>query len=127
MLNPTPLHGLHFCDVKVAVSHPGLNDTTHISVGLPFSGWHARFQGQGGGAFATEILGIDGKLFGLAPIVSGRFAATSTDGGHIQNADDPSSVQLDDESEVNWDLLVSFASRSPHDMTVVGKAVTEAF
>ena len=52
----------------------------------------------------------------------------STDAGHTQNnSGDASPWALVSPGNVNQYLLLDFASRSVHDMTVLGKAVTEAF
>jgi hypothetical protein len=115
--NPDPITGLPaFCDVVVKLTHPGANDVVAVQVWLPLSAWNGRFQGTGGGGFAA---GLFGPL--LAQALFGGYASASTDAGVPVDLFDPSSWADDPE------LVKNFASRSLHDMAVVGKAVTAAF
>ena len=111
-----------YCDVNVNLTHPGSNDNVRVELWLPLQGWNGRFQGTGGGGFATGLFDVE-----LGPAIQAGYAAAATDGGHDQNLYDPSSWALDASGHVNTPLLVDFASRSVHDMTVVGKAVTAEF
>ncbi|MFB9905697.1 tannase/feruloyl esterase family alpha/beta hydrolase [Allokutzneria oryzae] len=110
------------CEVTVLLTHPGANDRVEVQVWLPSSGWNGRFLGTGGGGFATGF-----SAEGVAPAVKGGFAAAATDGGIGINPVSPEAWALDARGRVNWGLLTNFGSRSVHDMTVVGKAVTASF
>ncbi|OCL14027.1 tannase and feruloyl esterase [Glonium stellatum] len=122
VLLPYPISGLEFCDVEVIISHPGIDDQVRITVWLPLKDWNSRFQATGGGGFAT---GIFEPM--LAKALEAGYAAAATDGGHVLDAVDPSSWALKNDGSVNWELLRNFASRSLHDMAIVGKAVTTDF
>ncbi|MBP2477877.1 pimeloyl-ACP methyl ester carboxylesterase [Crossiella equi] len=104
------------CEVKVLLRHPGVGDSAQVTVWLPATGWNGRFQGVGGGGFKAGDLG-----YGLAVAVRDGYAAATTDAG----------VRLDETGQPRWGLghpglLTNFASRSLHDLAVVGKAVTAA-
>jgi hypothetical protein len=115
--------GLNFCDVKVIITHPGANDSVLVEVWLPLDGWNGRFQATGGGGYATGVFDI-----ALGPAVASNYSAASTDGGHSVNPFDPGAPwALTGNGQINWPLLTDFASRSLHDMTVLGKAVTANF
>jgi hypothetical protein len=114
--NPEPIVVPPFCRVAVTLTHPGANDTVTVAVWLPLTGWNGRFQGTGGGGYAAGFFD-----FALAPAVIGGYAAASTDAGVPFNVTDPGEWAHDPE------LLTNFASRSLHDMAVVGKAITADF
>jgi feruloyl esterase len=105
-----PLTGLpSFCRVSALVA-PAIN----IEVWLPLDAWNGRFQGVGGGGFAGVI-----SWGALASALLEGYAAASTDTGHVGFAD------------AGWaighpELLADFGHRAVHEMTRVGKAVTEA-
>ena len=114
--------GLSFCQVNVTLTHPGTGDSVNNQVWLPLSGWNGIFLGVGGGGYAA------GTWSSLGAAIVHGYAAVSTDAGHSQNnSGDASAWALVSEGNVNQYLLLDFASRSVHDMTVLGKAVTESF
>ena len=114
--------GLNFCQINVTLTHPGTGDAVNNQIWLPLDGWNGRFLGVGGGGYAA------GVWSSLGPAVQHGYAAVSTDAGHTQNnSGDASSWALVSPGNVNQYLLLDFASLSVHDMTVLGKAVTEAF
>ena len=116
------LTNLNFCNVTVTYTHPGENDTIHVQVWLPLSGWNGRFQGTGGGGFST---GVGSDV--LAPAINAGFAAANTDGGHPSedffSAADWAWVSP---HNVNEYLLQDFAGVSLHEMAVIGKQVIES-
>lgn len=117
---------LDFCNVTVSYSHEHGNDTINVNVWLPLStdDWNGRFQGTGGGGFATG----SGINF-LAPAIGQGYSAAETDGGHSEDAvlGLPKYWALDENGEVNKQLLLDFAYLSLNEMTQLGKAVTEAY
>jgi hypothetical protein len=116
------LTGLNFCQVNVTLTHPGTGDAVKNQVWLPLTNWNGRFLGVGGGGYAA------GVWTSLGPAIQRGYAAVSTDAGHSQNnSGDASAWALVSPGNVNQYLLLDFASLSIHDMTVLGKAVTEAF
>ena len=117
---PTLPSNLSVCEVNVTLSHPGLNGSILVQTWLPLSDWNGRFQGTGGGGLAT---GSGAFPLGLAAQLG--YSASQTDGGHLGGAADW--ALLNDTGQVNYDLLIDFASRSLHDMAVVGKQVTARY
>lgn len=113
--------GLAICDIVVTISHPGADDLVMVEVFLPLTGWNGRFQGVGGGGYDTDL----GQA-SLAPAASMGYAAGITDGGHPLAEVEPVWA-LNANGTTNWPLVVDFASRSLHDLAVVGKAVTASF
>ncbi|MEH1164057.1 tannase/feruloyl esterase family alpha/beta hydrolase [Micromonospora sp. CPCC 205539] len=113
-----------WCDITVTVSHPGANDHVNIKVSLPQNGkdWNGRFQATGGSAY------LAGEF--LHPLVVGvksGYATAATDAGVGASPLDVSGWALTPAGEVNTPLLENFASRSLHDLAVVGKEVTKNF
>ncbi|KAJ4417674.1 hypothetical protein N0V82_006035 [Gnomoniopsis sp. IMI 355080] len=117
---------LDFCNVTVTYSHEDQDDIIHVNVWLPLSSddWNGRFQGTGGGGFATG----EGSQF-LAPALGQGYSAAETDGGHAEDAvfGRPGYWALDQDGQVNEQLLLDFAYLSLNDMTLLGKAVTETY
>ncbi|KAL3443170.1 Tannase/feruloyl esterase [Aspergillus insuetus] len=123
-----PYTNLDFCNVTITYTHPGWNDEINIIVLLPTKNWNGRFQATGGGGFVTGG-GPLASLF-LAPGLTDGFVVATTDGGHtaeLSDAVDASSWALSSPGNVNWPLLVDFASAALHDMAEFGKAVTAAY
>ncbi|KAJ9657709.1 hypothetical protein H2198_004124 [Neophaeococcomyces mojaviensis] len=124
--------GLNFCDVEVVLTHAGMNDMVRVAVWLPLVGsdstWNGRFLGTGGSGWAPGLFD-----YNLAPAVKLGYAAASTDAGLVDpslgytNPLSPASWALTPSGGVNIPLLTNFASRSIHDMAVVGKAVAAAY
>ncbi|KAL5355545.1 Tannase/feruloyl esterase [Aspergillus floccosus] len=110
------------CEVNVTLTHPGEEDKVLVQVWLPQTGWNGRFQATGGGGYATG----QNRTY-LEPAVIRGYAAAQTDGGHVEDSLSPASWALNDRGQVDLTLLLNFASRSLHDMAVVGKAVTRSF
>lgn len=108
------------CEVNVTLTHPGTNDKVLNTVWLPYN-WNGRFQGVGGGGYAS------GSITNLIPAVQANYSAATTDGGHAEDTNLADSWALVSEGNVNQYILLDFASRSIHDMTVIGKAVTASF
>ena len=113
---------LSVCNVTVYLTHPGVNDEVLIELFLPLKDWNGRYQATGGGGWATSFGEVQ-----LSRAAAGGYAASRTDGGHVDNFYDPSSWALLPNGSVNIGLLTNYASRSLHDMAVVGKAVTESY
>jgi feruloyl esterase len=107
-----------WCRVTASVTHPPSGDRVRIFIGLPVTNWNGRFQGNGGGGFSG---GNAGSLRG--PVARG-FAAGATDTGHEGGS---GSFALDADGRLNWQSIVDNAYLGIHDMTVVGKALTQAF
>ncbi|CVK86296.1 uncharacterized protein FMAN_06385 [Fusarium mangiferae] len=124
-LPPTLLQNvthLKICEVNVTLSHWNEDDTVLVQTWLPLNNWNSRYIPVGGGTWA----GGPGQ-FELALPASQGYAVSSTNAGLSGNPVDPSDWALKPDGTVNYGLLKNFASRSVHDMAVVGKAVTAFF
>ena len=122
-----------FCRVQITVS-PAIN----IEVWLPpAANWNHRFQAEGGGGYAGVISYSALAVTGDA--VTGQFATASTDTGHpstgtangeggANGAQAGGGFALNPADDtLNEGLIVDFASRSEHEMTVKAKAVIKAY
>ena len=107
-----------WCRVTVSVTHPPAGDRVKIFIGLPVTNWNGRFRGTGGGGF---LGGSPNSLRG--PVAQG-YATGATDTGHEGAS---GSFALDANGRLNWQSIVDNAYLGIHEMTVVGKALTEAF
>jgi feruloyl esterase len=110
------------CEVTIVLTHPGAGDTVGVSVWLPATGWNGRFQGTGGGGYSASLGPI-----GLAAAVAQGYAAAATDAGVTTDPTSPAAWALRPDGSVNEALLLNFASRSVHDMTVAAKQVVTGF
>ncbi len=106
------------CRVTASVTHPPSGDRVKVFIGLPVTNWNGRFRGNGGGGFSG---GSAGSLRG--PVAQG-YAAGATDTGHEGGS---GSFALDANGRLNWQSIVDNAYLGIHEMTVVGKALTQAF
>ncbi|MGQ0637011.1 MAG: tannase/feruloyl esterase family alpha/beta hydrolase [Planctomycetaceae bacterium] len=109
---------LNVCRVTATVTHPPANDKVTIWIALPLADWNGRFFGAGGGGFSG------GSPVGLAVPARAGFAAGSTDGGHPGGSP---KFALTLEGRLDWQNIRDFAYLGIHDMTVVGKALVQAF
>jgi feruloyl esterase len=94
-----------------------------FEVWMPLANWNGRFAGVGNGRLAGTITYAPaGTLIdSLKTQLSRGYAVASTDTGHAAERDAAKFAFGHPEK------LVDFASRSVHEMTVKGKAVTHAF
>ncbi|MFE3254691.1 tannase/feruloyl esterase family alpha/beta hydrolase [Nocardia sp. NPDC059091] len=104
------------CEVTVTLTHPGANDHAKVQVWLPESGWNGRLQAVGGAAYAA------GNIGSVATAVKQGYAAATTDAG-VDTSGLDTSWALNSSGQVNTALLENFASRSVHELAVVGKQV----
>ncbi|MFD9736498.1 tannase/feruloyl esterase family alpha/beta hydrolase [Umezawaea sp. NPDC059074] len=113
-----------WCDITVVVTHTGANDHVTIKVSLPQDprNWSGRFQATGGSAYLAGDF-----TYPLVAAVKAGYVAAATDAGVGQNPVDVSGWALTSTGQVNGPLLENFASRSLHDMAVVGKDVARRF
>jgi hypothetical protein len=105
------------CRVTVITTHPPAGDKVRIWVGIPTSNWNGRFQGTGGGGFSGgNATGVNG------PVAQG-YAAGATDTGHDGGS---GSFALGADGKLNWQAIRDNGHVGIHEMTVTGKALTEA-
>lgn len=110
--SPVPIS---FCNVTVSYTHPGQNNVINVAIWLPLEGWNGRLLGQGGAGYLAggEILG-QGVAMG--------YATANTDAGHTAQGDlfdtalGSRGWALSSKGNVNWSLLVDFASRAVEDL-----------
>jgi feruloyl esterase len=107
----------NLCRVTAVTTHPPLNDRITIWVAIPMSGWNGRFLGTGGAGFSG------GSERGVNQPAAMGFAAGATDTGHEGAT---GSFALDPDGRLNWQAIRNNAHVGIHEMTVTGKALTEA-
>lgn len=120
-LEATNTTNLNYCSVNVTYTHPGYKDSVLVEVWLPLTGWNSRFLGVGGGGYAA---GYDTQM---GPFVQQGYVAAVTNAGLIHNDSSPATWALNSPGNVNYDLLVNFASKSLGDLPIIGKAIAKDF
>jgi feruloyl esterase len=105
------------CRVTAVTTHPPMGDKIKIWVAIPTSNWNGRFVGIGGGGFSG------GSAAGVNQPLSLGYASASTDTGHEGGS---GSFALDANGRLNWQLIRDNAHVGIHEMTVTGKALTQA-
>jgi feruloyl esterase len=105
------------CRVTAITTHPPEGDKIKIWVAIPASNWNGRFLGIGGGGFSG------GSAAGVNQPVALGYASGSTDTGHESGS---GSFALDANGRLNWQLIRDNAHVGIHEMTVTGKALTQA-
>ncbi|KAI0386498.1 tannase and feruloyl esterase [Hypomontagnella monticulosa] len=106
---------VNICDVEVFLTHGDARDAVRITIYLPLEGWNGRWQGTGGGGFAAGQFDFE-----LVPAVTSGYSAGATDAG----------VGLDGNTDVWYNstqLVKNFVYLSLHEMTVIGKDLSEKF
>lgn len=106
------------CRVTASVRHPPANNRVMVYIALPMTGWNGRFRGNGGGGFSG---GSPASL--RVPLMHG-FATGYTDTGHIGGRAD---FAIEENRQFNWQAIRDNAYLGIHAMTVVGKALVQAF
>lgn len=107
-----------WCRVTATVTHPPAGDRIRVWIALPVTNWNGRFRGNGGGGY---VGGSPGSLAG--PAKQG-FVAAATDTGHEGGS---GKFALDGNGRLNWHTIQDNAYLGIHEMTVLGKALTQAF
>jgi hypothetical protein len=107
-----------WCRVTATVTHPPSGDRVKVWIGLPVTNWNGRFRGNGGGGY------VGGSPNTLRGAVALGYAAGATDTGHQGGS---GKFALDADGRLNWQAIRDNAHLGIHDMTVVGKALTQAF
>jgi hypothetical protein len=109
-----------FCNVTLTQTDSAGNPI-HIEVWLP-QRWNGRFQGVGGGEYSCGP-----KYPEMAPAIEGGYAAATTDCGVNQADTGTGAWALSSNGQLDFPLIDDFAYTGIHDMTVDGKAVTQAY
>jgi feruloyl esterase len=105
------------CRVTAITTHPPANDKVTIWIGIPTANWNGRFLGTGGGGFSGGLAG------GVNQPVALGYASGATDTGHAGGS---GSFAMDANGKLDWQAVRDNAHVGIHEMTVVGKALTEA-
>ena len=87
-----------------------------IWIGIPTTNWNGRFMGTGGGGF------MGGNAFGINQPLARGYAAGATDTGHQGGS---GSFALGEDGRLNWQLIRDNGHVGIHEMTVIGKTLTE--
>jgi feruloyl esterase len=107
----------NLCRIVATTTHPPAEDRVRIWIAIPTASWNGRFLGTGGGGF------LGGSATGVNQPAAMGFAAGATDTGHDGGT---ASFALDANGRLNWQAIRDFAHVGIHEMTVTGKALTEA-
>ena len=105
------------CRITAVTTHPPMGDKVRIWVAIPSSNWNGRFLGTGGGGFSG------GNVAGVVQPAAAGYAAGATDTGHEGGS---GSFALDGNGRLNWQAIRNNAHVGIHEMTFVGKALTQA-
>ncbi len=105
------------CQVTAITTHPPAGDSVRIWVAIPTSNWNGRFMGTGGGGFSG---GSPNRIDQPAAL---GYAAGATDTGHEGGS---GSFALGEDGRLDWQLIRDNGHVGIHEMTVTGKALTEA-
>ena len=105
------------CRVTATTTHPPAGDKVTIWIAIPMSNWNGRFLGTGGGGF------LGGMPAGVNQPVGLGYASGATDTGHEGGR---GTFALDANGHLNWQAIRDNAHVGIHEMTVTGKALTEA-
>jgi hypothetical protein len=109
--------GSGHCRVSAIKTNPPMGDEIRIWIGIPTANWNGRFLGTGGGGFSG------GGTFGINRPLALGYASGATDTGHQGGS---GSFALDSNDRLNWQLIRDNAHVGIHEMTITGKALTEA-
>jgi hypothetical protein len=123
----TEVSGANFCNVTVTYTHPGQNDTIHVTSWLPTSGaWNERIQATGGGGLVAGGESFVISYYAMAGAVGTGYAAITTDAG-LEETGDASSWALASPGNVNLYALQNMGSVSLSDRALIGKALVQDF
>lgn len=105
------------CRIVAVTTHPPAGDKVKIWIAIPLSNWNGRFMGTGGGGFSG------GNATGVNQPAAQGYAAGATDTGHDGGS---GSFALGVDGKLNWQAIRDNGHVGIHEMTVTGKALTEA-
>ncbi len=105
------------CRVTAITTHPPAGDKVRIWVAIPLANWNGRFLGTGGGGF------LGGSEAGVNQPLQLGYASGATDTGHEGGS---GNFAMDASGHLNWQLVRDNAYLGIHEMTVTGKALTQA-
>ncbi|OIJ27126.1 hypothetical protein UG56_008645 [Nocardioides luteus] len=109
-----------YCQVDVTLTHGSAGDRELIQVWLPATGWNGRFQALGGSGYLGGDFGPS-----LPNAVKAGYAVGTTDAGATPTTGFTADWALTEDGQVNTTVLKNFAERGPHELAVLGKAITK--
>jgi feruloyl esterase len=113
-----------YCAVQLTVNNPPSSDAVHVGVFMPTSTWNGRFEGIGGGGYATGFPNLACSPFVRPCPLQQGYASAATDGGHTVF---DGSFALNPNGTLNWQLINDFSFLGIHEMTETAKSVIGAF
>ncbi|KIM95512.1 hypothetical protein OIDMADRAFT_34253 [Oidiodendron maius Zn] len=109
-----------YCNVTISYTHTGKNDTVVLKYAFPSpSSFQNRFYVAGGGGYSLASDATGGLEYGA---VGG-----ATDAGYNAFETSYEDAVLYGNGSINWDATHMFAYQALGEMTIVGKAITNAF
>lgn len=109
-----------YCNVTISYTHTGKNDTVVVKYAFPSpSSFQNRFYVAGGGGYSLSSDATGGLEYGA---VGG-----ATDAGYNAFETSYEDVVLYGNGSINWDATYMFSYQALGEMTVIGKAITNAF
>lgn len=118
-----PDTSIDFCDVTFAYTHTGRDDLVHVRYWMPApDNFQNRYLSTGGGGFA-----INSGNSSLPGGVQYGAVAGITDGGFGDFSINFDKVWLLENGTENWESLYMFGYHAIHEMTVLGKLLTEQY
>ncbi|KAF7933271.1 hypothetical protein EAE99_003156 [Botrytis elliptica] len=112
-----------FCNVSIAYTHPGLNDTVNVQVYLPSTEWNGRMQAIGGNGWQAGLNYV--ALAGMAAAMGEGCVSLSTDAG--LGTSDSATWGLLSPGNPDLNLLQNLASTSLNDLAIIGKDITNKY
>jgi feruloyl esterase len=106
------------CRLTATVTHPPAGCRVKVYIAMPTKGWNGRFLGTGGAGYAG------GHPRALSMPLRLGYATAATDTGHEGRG---GSFALGSNGRLDWHAVQDNAYLGIHEMTLVGKALTQAF
>lgn len=116
-----------FCNVTIAYTHTGYNESILTRIYLPINSWNGRLQGVGGGGF---IAGLQEPLIAFDGAIAEGYTAVGTSAGFYTSdvyGGDANTWALPTPGKVDMHRVEDFAYRSLADMVMIGKKAVKNF
>lgn len=121
------VNGANFCNVTVTYTHPGQNDSIHVTSWLPTpDAWNERIQATGGGGLVAGGENFVISRNAMAGAVGTSYAGIATDAG-LDEPGDASSWALASPGNVNLYALQNMGLVSLSDQALIGKSLVQDF